>query len=66
LPADQRNGGSVWTTGSYDPALNLVYWGTGGPIPHSEIVRGSGDGAVLYARCGYRQDRLVSPVSPTR
>jgi alcohol dehydrogenase (cytochrome c) len=48
LPADKRNGGSVWTTGSYDPALNLVYWGTGGPIPHSEIVRGSGDGAVLY------------------
>jgi alcohol dehydrogenase (cytochrome c) len=30
------------------PALNLVYWGTGGPIPHSEIVRGTGDGAVLY------------------
>jgi alcohol dehydrogenase (cytochrome c) len=48
LPADKRNGGSVWTSGSYDPALNLVYWGTGGPIPHSEIVRGTGDGAVLY------------------
>ena len=48
LPADKRHGGSVWTSGSYDPALNLVYWGTGGPIPHSEIVRGTGDGAVLY------------------
>ena len=48
LPADKRNGGSVWTSGSYDRALNLVYWGTGGPIPHSEIVRGTGDGAVLY------------------
>ena len=48
LPADKRNGGSVWTTGSYDPALNLVFWGTGGPIPHSEIVRGTGDCAVLY------------------
>jgi alcohol dehydrogenase (cytochrome c) len=48
LPADKRNGGSVWTSGRYDPALNLVYWGTGGPIPHSEIVRGTGDGAVLY------------------
>jgi alcohol dehydrogenase (cytochrome c) len=48
LPADKRNGGSVWTSGSYDPALNLLYWGTGGPIPHSEIVRGTGDGAVLY------------------
>ena len=48
LPAEQRNGGSVWTSGSYDPALNLLYWGTGGPIPHSELVRGTGDGAVLY------------------
>jgi alcohol dehydrogenase (cytochrome c) len=48
LPAEQRNGGSVWTAGSYDPALNLLYWGTGGPIPHSEVVRGTGDGAVLY------------------
>jgi alcohol dehydrogenase (cytochrome c) len=48
LPAEKRNGGSVWTSGSYDPALNLLYFGTGGPIPHSEIVRGTGDGAVLY------------------
>ena len=48
LPAEQRNGGSVWTSGSYDPAFNLLYWGTGGPIPHSEVVRGTGDGAVLY------------------
>ena len=48
LPAGKRNGGSVWTSGSYDPALSMVYWGTGGPIPHSEIVRGTGDGAVLY------------------
>jgi alcohol dehydrogenase (cytochrome c) len=48
LPVEQRNGGSVWTSGSYDPELNLLYFGTGGPIPHSEIVRGTGDGAVLY------------------
>jgi len=48
LPAEKRNGGSVWTSGSYDPTLNLFYSGTGGPIPHSEIVRATGDGAVLY------------------
>ena len=48
LPAEKRNGGSVWTSGSYDPALNLFYSGTGGPIPHSEIARGTGNGAVLY------------------
>lgn len=28
-PVNQRFGGSVWTSGSYDPALNLVYFGIG-------------------------------------
>ncbi len=28
-----RGGGAVWITGSYDPALNLVYYGTGNPNP---------------------------------
>jgi alcohol dehydrogenase (cytochrome c) len=28
-----RGGGSTWITGSYDPELNLVYWGTGNPGP---------------------------------
>ncbi len=28
-PVDQRFGASVWTSGSYDPKLNLVYFGTG-------------------------------------
>ena len=48
LPAEKRNGGSVWTAGSYDPSLNLFFSGTGGPIPHSEIARGTGDGSVLF------------------
>jgi alcohol dehydrogenase (cytochrome c) len=26
-----RGGGGTWTVGSYDPELNLVYWGTGNP-----------------------------------
>lgn len=25
--------GATWLTGSYDPALNLLYWGTGNPGP---------------------------------
>jgi alcohol dehydrogenase (cytochrome c) len=29
LPLDKRNGGSVWTAGSYDPQLNLAYFGVG-------------------------------------
>jgi alcohol dehydrogenase (cytochrome c) len=28
-----RGGGSTWVTGSYDPELNLIYWGTGNPGP---------------------------------
>ncbi|HTT06263.1 MAG TPA: PQQ-binding-like beta-propeller repeat protein [Steroidobacteraceae bacterium] len=28
-PVDQRYGSGVWTVGSYDPQLNLVYFGTG-------------------------------------
>ncbi len=28
-----HGGGSVWVTGSYDPALNLTYWGTGNVGP---------------------------------
>ncbi len=29
----KRGGGSTWITGSYDPELNLIYWGTGNPGP---------------------------------
>src|SRR5579864_3286936 len=28
-----HGGGSTWVTGSYDPDLRLVYWGTGNPAP---------------------------------
>lgn len=29
----KTGGAPTWVTGSYDPALNLVYWGTGNPSP---------------------------------
>ena len=29
----KRGGGPIWTTGSYDPELNLTYWGVGNPGP---------------------------------
>ena len=33
-------GASTWITGSYDPELNLIYWGTGNPGPdHNGDVR---------------------------
>ncbi len=29
----KTGGATTWTTGAYDPELNLVYWGTGNPGP---------------------------------
>jgi len=29
----KKGGGSVWITGTYDPTLNLTYWGTGNASP---------------------------------
>ena len=43
-----RTGGSpTWITGSYDPELNLIYWGTGNPGPdwNGEVREGDN----LYA-----------------
>ncbi|MEO6965637.1 MAG: acido-empty-quinoprotein group A [Acidobacteriaceae bacterium] len=30
---NQTTGGMTWMTGTFDPKLNLVYWGTGNPTP---------------------------------
>jgi alcohol dehydrogenase (cytochrome c) len=35
---NQTTGGMTWMTGTYDPDLNLVYWGTGNPTP---VLKGS-------------------------
>ena len=29
----KTGGGAMWVTGSYDPASNTTYWGTGNPVP---------------------------------
>jgi len=39
----KTGGGSIWTMGSYDPALNLVYWGTGNPGPDWNPAQRPGD-----------------------
>jgi alcohol dehydrogenase (cytochrome c) len=31
--ANSATGGMTWMTGTYDPELNLIYWGTGNPTP---------------------------------
>jgi len=35
--------GATWMTGSYDPALDLVYWGTGNPCPDGNGAERLGD-----------------------
>ena len=34
-----HGGGSTWITGSYDPELDLVFWGTGNPAPWNPLHR---------------------------
>lgn len=45
---DRRHVGA-WGVGSYDPELNLIYWGTSVPAPSLERVRGTPGGDVLYS-----------------
>ena len=40
LPLHLRGGGDAWTTGSYDPALGLIYWGTAQAKPWVPASRG--------------------------
>ena len=35
----RTGGGPAWLTGSYDPDLNTVYWGTGNPSSWNAMVR---------------------------
>lgn len=37
----KNGGGAAWFVGSYDPELNLVYYGTSNPSPWAAVVRGS-------------------------
>ena len=43
----ERGGAPTWVTGSYDPELNLLYWGTGNPNPDWDGDTRAGDN--LYA-----------------
>jgi alcohol dehydrogenase (cytochrome c) len=37
--AGSHGGGSTWITGSYDPVLDLVFWGVGNPAPWNPLNR---------------------------
>ncbi len=44
-----RGGANCWITGTYDPELNLMYWGTGNPAP--DFDGGVREGDNLYTDC---------------
>jgi alcohol dehydrogenase (cytochrome c) len=49
LPYDRRVHVGAWGVGSYDPGLNLVYWGTSVPAPSLEKLRGTPGQDVLFS-----------------
>ncbi len=50
LPLVLRGGVDAWTTGSYDPELRLIYWGTAQAKPWMPVSRGlTVDDAALYS-----------------
>ena len=65
-----RTGGApIWLPGTYDPELNLTYWGTGNAGPWMGDQR-TGDN--LYTNlghrrgCGHRRAARVPPISLER
>src|SRR5262245_5495496 len=46
LPDRNRAGGELWITGSYDPVLNLTYWGTAQAKPWMPATRGTNADAL--------------------
>jgi alcohol dehydrogenase (cytochrome c) len=50
LPLMFRAGSDAWIPGSYDPATNLIYWGTAQAKPWTRFARGT-DGDALYTNC---------------
>jgi alcohol dehydrogenase (cytochrome c) len=44
-----RAGGDTWITGSYDPVLDLTYWGVAQAKPWMRAIRGTNDKALYTA-----------------
>jgi len=49
VPNMLRAGAETWITGSYDPELDLTYWGVAQAKPWVQASRGTGSAAALYS-----------------
>ena len=74
-PKDQPDawkygGGATWQNGSYDPELDLVYWGTGNAEPYNPVYRGGADSlytaSVIASPPEDRRARVALPVHSER
>ena len=45
----KKGGGATWLTGSYDPDLNLIFWGIGNPA--GDFYGGNREGSNLFTDC---------------
>jgi alcohol dehydrogenase (cytochrome c) len=48
-PVDQRYGVSIWLGGSYDPDLDLLYFGTGQTYKTASLINGSDRASGLFS-----------------
>jgi alcohol dehydrogenase (cytochrome c) len=46
---DMRSGGETWIAGTYDPDLNITYWGVAQAKPWMRASRRTGSAATLFA-----------------
>ena len=58
-PPKERYGSGVWSIGSYDPDLNLVYFGTGNTYDVGTLLRPRAPGSVLNNDALYTDSTLA-------
>ena len=58
--AAASGGGSTWITGSYDPAIDTVFWGTGNPGPNWDSQYRPGDN--LYTESSLALDASTGKI----
>jgi len=52
----QTGGGAVWVTGTYDPATNQTFWGTGNPVPMMNPAARPGDNLYTNSIISYEPE----------
>ena len=54
--SNRAGGGPTWLSGSYDPQLNLIYWGVGNPNPNFDGESRKGDNLYTNSVVGLDAD----------